>query len=85
MAKKIFIGFVALVLVAFVLLFQFGGRAAEELTKKLLAEQTALQGTLKAEEIQANWSGDVIFKNVVWVERGRARRRVSARKGGAAP
>ena len=42
MAKKIFIGFVALVLVAFVLLFQFGGRAAEELTKKLLAEQTAL-------------------------------------------
>ena len=41
MAKKIFIGFVALVLVAFVLLFQFGGRAAEELTKKLLAEQTA--------------------------------------------
>lgn len=43
------------------------GRAAEELTKKLLAEQTALQGTLKAEEIQANWSGDVIFKNVVWV------------------
>ena len=67
MAKKIFIGFVALVLVAFVLLFQFGGRAAEELTKKLLAEQTALQGTLKAEEIQANWSGDVIFKNVVWV------------------
>ena len=29
--------------------------------------QTALQGTLKAEEIQANWSGDVIFKNVVWV------------------
>ena len=45
MAKKIFIGFVALVLVAFVLLFQFGGRAAEELTKKLLAEQTALQGT----------------------------------------
>ena len=67
MAKKIFIGFVALVLVAFVLLFQFGGRAAEELTKKLLAEQTALQGTLKSEEIQANWSGDVIFKNVVWV------------------
>ena len=67
MAKKIFIGFVALVLVAFVLLFQFGGRAAEELTKKLLAEQTALHGTLKAEEIQANWSGDVIFKNVVWV------------------
>mgnify|MGYP000243627709 CR=1 FL=1 len=68
MAKKnILSAFVALVLVAFVLLFQFGGRAAEELTKKLLAEQTALQGTLKAEEIQANWSGDVIFKNVVWV------------------
>lgn len=67
MAKKIFVGFVALVLVAFVLLFQFGGRAAEVLTKKLLAEQTALQGTLKAEEIQANWSGDVVFKNIVWV------------------
>lgn len=66
MAKKIFIGFVVFVLVVFVLLFQFGGRAAEELTKKLLAEQTALQGTLKAEEIQANWSGDVVFKNVVW-------------------
>lgn len=66
MAKKIFVGFVALVLVGFVLLFQFGGRAAAELTKKLLAEQTALQGTLTAETIQANWSGDVILKNVVW-------------------
>ena len=61
MAKKIFIGFVALVLVAFVLLFQFGGRAAEELTKKLLAEQTALQGTLKADEVQASGWGEVCF------------------------
>lgn len=67
MAKKIFVGFVALFIIAFMLLFQFGGRAAEVLTKKLLAEQTVLQGTLKAEEIQANWSGDVVFKNVVWV------------------
>ena len=44
MAKKIFIGFVALVLVAFVLLFQFGGRAAEELTKKLLAGRLRCRG-----------------------------------------
>ena len=43
--EKIFIGFVALVLVAFVLLFQFGGRAAEELTKKcVLAEQLRCRG-----------------------------------------
>ena len=66
MAKKIFVGFAALVLLALVLLFQFGGRAAEELTKKLLTEQTVLQGTIKAETIQANWFGDVIFKNVLW-------------------
>lgn len=66
MAKKIFAGFVIFVIIAFVMLFQFGGRAAEELTKKLLAEQTALQGTLTAETIKANWSGDVVFTNMTW-------------------
>lgn len=48
MAKKIFIGFVALVLVAFVLLFQFGGRAAEELTKKLLTGADCAAGDFKS-------------------------------------
>lgn len=44
MAKKIFIGFVALVLVAFVLLFQFGGRAAEELTKSFWQSRLRCMG-----------------------------------------
>ena len=66
MIKKLFMGIVVVIVLGFVALFQFGGKAAESMIIELLAKQDTLQGSLEVANINADWSGKVILNDIIW-------------------
>ncbi|MEG1159183.1 MAG: hypothetical protein RSD70_02235 [Acidaminococcaceae bacterium] len=47
---------------------QYAGSKAVEIVHKMAEQQTVLKGKLVFSDVQANFSGDVVFENLVWTD-----------------
>ena len=61
-------GVLAVILLLGWLGVKLAGQRAIEYVHRMAEEQTALKGKLVFEKVNANFSGDVVFENVVWTD-----------------
>lgn len=66
MIKKVVAGITIFLIVFLSVLYFFGSRSIENLTRELLEQQSIVQGKVTAEKIHASWNGKVNLVNVTW-------------------
>lgn len=68
MIRKIAVGITIFLIVFLGVLYFFGSRSIENLTRELLAQQNIVPGKVTAEKIEASWTGKVNLINVKWID-----------------